>query len=460
MTSTVTIARTGNQDIDGILSSSRWDSLNLTYSFPAQASYYGSSYGLGEPQNSFSALNAQQSKAVREVIAMMASVTNLSFVEVSETSGTHATLRVANSAMPSPAWTYLPDGSSEGGDTWFGPMNGWFNEPVRGGYGYYAFIHELLHAVGLKHGNEGNNFGAMTAAHDSMEFSVMTYRSYVGADGHYVENEEWGYAQSLMMYDIAALQHLYGADYTTNAGNTVYRWDPATGQAFINGAGQAAPGGNRIFTTVWDGGGSDTYDFSNYKTALKVDLRPEEWTQVSTAQLAKLGEGEYARGNIANALTFQGSNRSLIENATGGTGSDVIIGNAAANILKGGSGNDRLYGLEGNDTLSGGAGRDIFVFSKKPSAKSNYDRILDYSVADDTIYLENAVFTKLGSPDKLSTAAFWIGAKAHDPSDRILYDNVQGGLYYDADGTGKTASVAIAQLSKNLKMTAAEFVIV
>jgi serralysin len=80
----------------------------------------------------------------------------------------------------------------------------------------------------------------------------------VGAAGQYVENETWGYAQSLMMYDIAALQHLYGADYTTNAGNTVYRWNPSTGQESINGIGQGAPGGNRIFMTIWDGGGSDT----------------------------------------------------------------------------------------------------------------------------------------------------------------------------------------------------------
>lgn len=460
MTSTVTVTRTGNQDIDGVLSSSCWSNLNLTFSFPTQASFYGSDYGSGEPQDNFRVLNQSQCKAAREVFAMIASVTNLGFTEISETSSVHATLRLANSDTPSPAWSYLPDEASEAGDTWFGPRNDWFGEPERGGYGYYAFIHELLHAIGLKHGNEADSFGAMTAAHDSMEFSVMTYRSYVGAAGQYVENEEWGYAQSLMMYDIAALQHIYGADYTTNAGNTVYRWNPATGQEFINGVGQVAPGGNRIFMTVWDGGGTDTYDFSNYTTALRVDLRPGQWSRVSTAQIAKLGDGEYARGNIANALTYHGSNRSLIENAIGGTGNDTIIGNAVANNLKGGAGADRLYGMEGNDYLSGGAGWDIFVFNTKPSRMWNFDRILDYSVATDSIHLENAVFTKLGAPGKLSAAAFWTGTKAHDSSDRILYDKVYGGLYYDADGTGKTAPVAVAQLPKALKVTAAEFVIV
>jgi len=460
MAVTVSVERTGHQDIDGLLSHSRWNSFNLTYSFPKQASFYGSNYGSGEPQSHFSSLNSLQSKAAREVLAMVSSVTNLNFTEITETSGTHATLRMANSNAPYPAWSYLPHEAEEGGDTWFGPSNGWFDAPVRGGYGYYAFIHELLHTVGLKHGNETGTFGAMTAARDSMEFSVMTYRSYVGADGAYLENEQWGYAQSLMMYDIAALQHLYGANYSTRVGNTVYRWNPATGQEYIDGVGQGTPGGNRIFMTVWDGGGNDTYDFSNYTTALSVDLAPGQWSRVATSQLAELGNGRFARGNIANAMTHDGDSRSLIENAIGGSGNDTIVGNVAANSLNGGAGSDRLNGMQGNDSLTGGAGSDIFIFNTAPSGTTNVDRILDYSVAADTIHLENAVFTTLGAPGKLSSSAFWIGAKAHDASDRVLYDNVKGDLYYDADGTGKAASIVFAQLPKGLKMTAAEFMIV
>lgn len=460
MTATVTVSRTGNQDIDGVLSGSCWNGLALTYSFPTQASDYGSGYGWGEPQNGFSTLNDDQCKASREVFAMISAVTNLTFTEATGTAAGGATLRLANSATPEPAWSYTPDVQDEGGDTWFGTSNGWFDEPVQGGYDYYAFIHEILHSVGLKHGNETDGFGAMTAARDSMEFSAMTYRSYVGADGQYVENEEWGYAQSLMMYDIAALQHLYGADYTTNAGNTVYRWDPATGQAFINNVGQGTPGDNRIFMTLWDGGGRDTYDFSNYASSLSVDLRPGQWTRVSPDQIAELGPGHYARGNIANALTYKGDTRSLIENALGGSGNDTLIGNAASNTLKGGAGADRLYGLEGKDTLWGNAGKDTFVFSTKLNSSTNRDQIADFSVKDDTIYLENAVFTKLGKPGKLPSSAFWTGVKSHDTSDRIIYDKAKGGLYYDADGTGKASQVLFAALSKNLKMTVDDFRII
>src|SRR5258708_36878996 len=107
-----------------------------------------------------------------------------------------------------------------------------------------------------------------------------------------------------MMYDIAALQTMYGANYTTNSGNTVYKWSPTTGEMFIDGVGQGAPAGNKIFMTMWDGNGNDTYDFSNYTTNITVNLNPGEWTIVSTTQLANLGSGKLAAGNIANSLLF------------------------------------------------------------------------------------------------------------------------------------------------------------
>ena len=91
-----------------------------------------------------------------------------------------------------------------------------------------------------------------------------------------------------MMYDIAALQKMYGANFNTNSGNSTYSWSTTTGEMFINGVGQGTPAANKIFLTVWDGGGTDTYDFSNYATSLTVDLRPGQWSTVSAAQLALL----------------------------------------------------------------------------------------------------------------------------------------------------------------------------
>jgi serralysin len=293
-----------------------------------------------------------------------------------------------------------------------------------------------------------------------MEYSVMTYRSYVGADGAYVYNEPAGFAQTLMMYDIAALQHMYGADYSTNNGNTNYRWDPLTGQAFVDGVGQAAPADNRVFMTMWDGGGSDTYDFSNYADNLKVDLGPGGWTTTSQTQLADLGQGHYAHGNIANALLYNADTRSLIENAIGGAGDDKLIGNESANRLSGSSGDDTLIGGLGNDVYVGGSGKDKFVFATAPDEVLNLDRIVDFNVKDDTIRLDNAVFKAVGKVGKLSSAAFWQGATAHDKSDRIIYEKATGSLFYDPDGTGQVAQIEFADIAKGLRLYASDLYVV
>ena len=102
--------------------------------------------------------------------------------------------------------------------------------------------------------------------------------------------------------------------------------------------------------TLWDGGGTDTYDFSNYSSGVKVDLGPGNWTTTSTTQLGDLSDGHIARGNIANALLYNNDPRSLIENVIGSSGADTITGNAADNVLDGGAGADSMAGGTGNDT--------------------------------------------------------------------------------------------------------------
>lgn len=349
MTATASVSLTGNPYIDGVLSGTKWGVTSLTYSFPNSASLY--EYG-GERDTGFEAFTTLQQDAIRDVLANYSAVCNLTFTEITETSTQHATLRYAESDSTSTAWGYYPSTSAAGGDMWFNNSKNWYDNPAQGNYAYLTMLHETGHALGLKHPHEARGaFGAMPVDHDSLEYSVMSYRSYVGASttGGYT-NGSTSYPQTLMMYDIAALQTMYGADYTTNSGNSVYKWSVTTGEMFIDSVGQGAPAGNKIFMTIWDGGGNDTYDFSNYTTNITVNLNPGEWTTLSTTQLAVLGSGHYAAGNIANSLLFNGDVRSLIENAIGGTGSDTLIGNQVDNILAGGLGNDVLDGGAGTDT--------------------------------------------------------------------------------------------------------------
>jgi len=211
----------------------------------------------------------------------------------------------------------------------------------------------------------------------------MTYASYSGASttAGYV-NETWGYPQTYMMADIAALQYMYGADFTTNSGNTVYSWKPTSGDTIVNGKVAIEPGANRIFATIWDGGGKhDTYDLSAYSSNVSVDLRPGEESVFSHKQLAQLDYADSsnnASGNIYNALLYKNNQDSLIEDAIGGSGNDKLYGNQGANTLTGGKGDDRCYGSKGNDLLVGGKGDDTFFFEDK----WDKDTIKDFSGKD------------------------------------------------------------------------------
>ncbi len=339
--------------VNGLLWKDKWATSSLTFGFPAfTAQFSGYTFG-EEPYKNFGPLNSVQQDLVRSIYGWISSFANLTFTELETASAGQADLRFGMSDSPSTAWAYLPDTDLQAGDSWYNRSSGKFTNPVAGTYGYVGFIHEIGHTLGLKHPHEAEGTGVVTpAAYDSVEFSVMSYHSYPGSGLDGYSNGIYSYPQSYMMLDIAALQHLYGANFSATAGDDVYSWNPDTGQFFIDGAGQTMPGFNRVFQTIWDGGGHDTYDFSLYATALSVDLRPGEWTFTSSAQLANLGDGHMARGNIANALLYQGDLRSLIENVVGGSAGDTILGNVADNLIDG-----RL----GADSMSGGLGNDVYV---------------------------------------------------------------------------------------------------
>ena len=183
---------------------------------------------------------------------------------------------------------------------------------------------------------------------------------------------------------------------------------------------------------------------------------------MAAIQLDKNGNAVGTSG----ADTITGSNKTNILYGRGGN--DTILGRGGHDLIDGFSGNDRIYGDGGNDILSGGAGQDtltggsgydFFAFESKLS-KTAVDTITDFSVKSDTILLWKKIFKVEAAADGLiSSDAFWIGSKAHDASDRIIYNKSKGALYYDPDGTGSKAAIQFATLTKNLKMTYQDFVV-
>lgn len=404
---TIEVAPTGNADIDGILWGWAWGnggSLLLDFSFPTgTAEYTDNGY---VSITGFSAFTAGQQAAVRTSLDMIESFSGLSFVE---TTDTFAVLRYAGASSVNytndsdvalntgnhtigTAEANPPENEYDGdapfsapyaqGDSWYSA--GLAANPGLGSFDFTAWImHETGHNLGLKHGHvtqdgHGITFPMLPADHNSYEYSVMTYSQFPGDTGS--GDNAPHHPTTFMQNDIAALQYLYGANYGagSNNGNTVYTWSPTTGQAFFNGAGQGAPIANFVLMTIWDGGGTDTYDLSNYTTNLSVDLNPGQWvvldTSAAQAQRANLGDNGaggptyFARGNIANALLYGGSNASLIENANGGSGNDTLIGNAVGNTLRGNGGNDTIDGMGGTDTVVFSGPRFQYATSEVGSA--------------------------------------------------------------------------------------------
>ncbi|HEX3674501.1 MAG TPA: M10 family metallopeptidase C-terminal domain-containing protein [Rhizomicrobium sp.] len=407
------VAETGNLDIDGVLSGYRWDSRDMSFSFPtSSAEYLSNGY---HDVTGFQALSANQMAAYESAIDQ---VTGLTKAVITQTTATNATLRFAEASatdygdgrgtqpLTSGARTEGPapnHSTVSWGDTWVSPAAALNPEA-----GSMAYITDVLQQVGIGLGlksadtaatGQTVDFPAVPAAHDSLAYTVMTDNTYAG--GHPTDLSTVDAPTTFMQDDIAALQDLYGADYSTNHSNTTYKWDPGTGQEFINGVGQGAPADGKVFMTVWDGGGNDTYDFSNYTTGVQVDLNPGAWSTTSASQLADLGDGHTAPGNIANALLYKGLTTSLIENARGGTGNDTITGNQADNhltggsgndVLSGGAGNDVLYGGAGRDTMDGGTGNDTFVYANVgQSSSTTFDTIQHFNGAADKLDLWFAV---------------------------------------------------------------------
>ena len=162
--------------------------------------------------------------------------------------------------------------------------------------------------------------------------------------------------------------------------------------------------------------------------------------------------------NIALTEVISGIGNNLNNTITANRHDNALHGRAGNDVLNGGLGDDTLFGGAGRDTLKGGTGQDVFVFDTTPNKATNLDRITDYSVKDDSVWLDNAIFKKLGSgteanPTKINKAYFKVGDKAQDKNDYVLYNSKTGMLSYDADGSGAGKAVEIAQLSKNLTMT-------
>jgi Ca2+-binding RTX toxin-like protein len=144
-----------------------------------------------------------------------------------------------------------------------------------------------------------------------------------------------------------------------------------------------------------------------------------------------------------------------------GTAALKLAGNSFANTVIGNAGNNFLNGAARADTLRGLGGNDIFMFNTAIGG-GNVDTITDFNVANDTIRLENAIFTAIAGTGMLTAAQFVknTSGTALDASDRIIYETDTGRLIYDANGNAGGGRYLVATLDAGLAMTNADFYIV
>lgn len=278
------------------------------------------------------ALDSQYADFARQALQTWSDLTGLQFVEVSSNADITFT-SVANDG----AWS---SSATSGGIILSSTVNvqpNWANDD----YTLQTFIHEVGHALGLGHAGPYNGsatYGVDNAyLNDSWQATIMSYFTQT-------ENTEidasFAYLLTPMDADLVAIRDLYGTTSLTRTGDTVYGYNSTEGgiftQYYLDGLTFSA-----YALTIVDDGGTDTIDLSGSSKALRLDLNP--------------GVASDTGGLTGNLIIGTGT---IIENAIGGVGNDVLNGNAADNNLIGGAGRDTLSGGEGNDTLAGGLGSD------------------------------------------------------------------------------------------------------
>ncbi|MFN7672794.1 MAG: calcium-binding protein, partial [bacterium] len=220
----------------------------------------------------------------------------------------------------------------------------------------------------------------------------------------------------------------------------------------LGGAGDDWLSGDSLANVLAGGGGNDVLQGGAGNDSISggagMDWVTYEELEAGQSVTVNLATGR-ATG-AAGSDTLAG-----IENVMGGSGNDSLLGDNSANeldgdfgndSLSGGGGDDTLNGYLGNDLLIGGTGLDQFIFDADLGA-TNVDTIQGYSVADDTILLDNSIFDNVGEDGTLAASAFFLGAAATTMEHRIIYNSTTGALLYDADGSGGVAAVQFATLT-------------
>jgi len=271
--------------------------------------------------------------AFRAVFADLERIIDVTFAEVSDLGGFNVVAISQNDQTGLAGYAYFPMSNLPiGSDVLISNAS---DAPSRSGAGtnldYELVVHELGHALGLKHPFEADGAAGtvLPEAEDNSFRTAMTYTLRPEAfDGAFRD------------LDLMALAGMFGVNPGWNAGDDVHVFSARQG----------------VF--VLDGAGTDTISAEGRSEPARIDLRPGAHSHLG------------AQSPLITApwqLTISAG--SEIENAFGGTGADLLVGNELANLLYGGAGDDRIFAGEGADVVRGGAGDDLIDLSEVVQAQ-------------------------------------------------------------------------------------------
>jgi hypothetical protein len=238
----------------------------ITYSFPNTGSWAGN-YGVNNPKEhaAMYALTPEEISGVKAALAAWTKAANVKFKFSVDTNTTVGEIRFGvtdNMPPTAAARAYYPFWDPSAGDVWFNNA-AWNTDgggTPKGSHEFWTILHEVGHALGLKHPFERSN--KLADPFDNFFYTIMSYT----ASNNFSSDKDSltsFYPTTPMYYDLLALQKLYGKT-SANPTATTYTFND----------------GSTYFQCINDSGGSDQIVYNGVEQAV-INLNPNKFSQLS-----------------------------------------------------------------------------------------------------------------------------------------------------------------------------------